>query len=163
MTNHKARRGRPPLLRPEMDAGTPELQEKRRAFATAEPLDLCLHYRLLTEAEHAACQHWRWLYTLHYGSGNYATVNLHGHESRQRDQQWLQVKHDDFQRLHGAIRGLAVYPLFENLVIFRLWPDFLRQVHLRALTGKAATLPDYTKREVKEFHMIVKTLCGAVP
>jgi hypothetical protein len=61
-------RGRPKLERPEIDLGTPELQRKRMKNLTAETLDQLLEHDVITQDQHWCAIHFRWLYTLRYGS-----------------------------------------------------------------------------------------------
>jgi hypothetical protein len=58
------KRGRPAQNRPEVDYGTPELQQKRQHHLTIEPLDWLLQHSLISQKQHWCGLHFRWLYTL---------------------------------------------------------------------------------------------------
>lgn len=67
-TRFSTRRGRPrATARITPDKGTPELVRKREQSLTSETIDLCYQRGLISEQEHHAALHFRWLYTLRFG------------------------------------------------------------------------------------------------
>ncbi len=63
------RRGRPKTPQPKTDRGTPELRRQRACGHTIEPIDLYARKGLITDAEHRAALHLRWLHSLTFGTG----------------------------------------------------------------------------------------------
>lgn len=71
-----SRRGRPALQRPQQDSGTPELQAKRAAGITSEGIDLALQHALINQGEHWTALHFRWLYSLRFGSPRIQALDI---------------------------------------------------------------------------------------
>ena len=64
-----SRRGRPKREAvQEVDRGTMQLQQKRRAALTVEPLDWLREEGVINAQQHWCGLHFRWLYTLRYGA-----------------------------------------------------------------------------------------------
>lgn len=77
ITRLATRRGRPKSSpRPEMDLGTPELIFKRAHGDTSEAIDLCLERGIISQVQHRAGLHLRWLYTLRYGAPGISAMDL---------------------------------------------------------------------------------------
>ena len=71
-----SRRGRPKKQeQQENDAGTPELQRKKHQGLTSEPLDWLRQKGLITPQQHWCGLHFRWLYTLRYGSATVQSLD----------------------------------------------------------------------------------------
>ena len=70
-----SRRGRPPIHREKEDKGTHELQLKRAAGITQEPVDRWLKQGRLSADMHHCALHFRWLYTLRFGSPSIKALN----------------------------------------------------------------------------------------
>src|SRR5262249_36923180 len=73
MVYKNKKRGRPKLRLVETDKGTEELIAKKALLLTAEPLDICLEKGIITDKEHWAGVHLRWLYSLKFGIHNLTT------------------------------------------------------------------------------------------
>jgi hypothetical protein len=72
-----SRRGRPKkdISEDKADKGTPELQQKRQISLTTETIDWLLTREIITHDQHWCAVHFRWLYTLRYGSPNVQSFN----------------------------------------------------------------------------------------
>ena len=107
------RRGRPRTRIAAPDKGTPELRVKRAAGITGEAIDLCHRRQLITDSEYWCALHFRWLYTLRFGSPGVQALDLcktRGNHSPQEDTPWRQARNQEYRqaaRLLEAERVLA--------------------------------------------------------
>lgn len=102
------RRGRPRTPRITQDTGTPELRQKHAAGATSETIDLCLRHHLITEAQHRAALHFRWLYTLRFGAPSVQALDLTSPRERaapQEDTAWLQARQQEYRHAAQALES----------------------------------------------------------
>ncbi|MFO1242603.1 MAG: hypothetical protein U1E36_05305 [Rickettsiales bacterium] len=119
----RSRRGRPRLVKKDMDQGTPELQEKRASGSTAEPLDLLLARRLITERQHAAGRRLRWLYTLVFGTPHVTAASFdlfESHRLRMDNTSWRAQKEIEYQKAisilkqHRCLETVQAISIFEE-------------------------------------------------
>lgn len=125
------RRGRPrkPVRLPaNRDTGTPELARKHAAGLTGEPLDLCLKKGLISESQHWAAIHFRWLYTIRYGLPTVRSIDpadLGGRTLRQENEQWKQKREQEFAEASFLLKSQNVFPLILDFCIYGKPPAFL--------------------------------------
>lgn len=85
------------------DRGTPELCRKRQCSETTEVVDLLLQRGVINADQHWCALHYRWLYTLRYGSPMIQSMDpayvrgiLHkaGHEEwqQERELEWNEIQ-----------------------------------------------------------------------
>ena len=101
------RRGRPKTTQERLDKGTPELRQQRRYGQTREPLDQMLHIKQISEPQHRAGMHFRWLYSLVFGmphltSPDFDTLNKGGY-CRTDDPAWRIAREEEY---HEAVHLL---------------------------------------------------------
>lgn len=124
-------RGRPKLTLPEKDTGTPELKAKRREGITLEPLDACTRAGILTDDEHRAGMHLRWLYTLTFGAPSVRSIEFDrtaGARSHVlHDDAWKAAREQDYREAVAGLAELGAKKLVMDICIFHRWPDFLLQ------------------------------------
>lgn len=123
------RRGRPPGARADApDFGTPELRFKHAHGLTAEPLDLCLERRLITDTQHWCGLHLRWLYTLRYGAPSLTTRYDRTAPDAPRsgdDPAWRLQREAEYHAATALLRtGLHYEPVLQ-LCVFNQRPAFL--------------------------------------
>lgn len=117
----RSRRGRPRLVKKDSDAGTPELQQKRATGTTAEPLDLLLSRRLISEKQHAAGRRLRWLYTLTFGTPHVTATSFDLFESRTLrldNTAWRAKKETEYQQAVGILRKHRCLEVVQAVSIF---------------------------------------------
>lgn len=93
------RRGRPPVDRPKVDRGTPELQYARSKGETSEMLDLLLQRRRISAGEHWCGIHLRWLHVLRHGTtGARAKLPevLQNQQRKINDPAWLKERNQEY-------------------------------------------------------------------
>ena len=100
------RRGRPKQVQEEeIDRGTVELRQKRRAHITIEPLDWLRQESHISPQQHWCGLHFRWLYTLRYGTTTPQSLDaareqgiIHKREyeewQNEREQEWRAAIHE---------------------------------------------------------------------
>jgi hypothetical protein len=151
------RRGRPKTARPETDSGTAELQEKRAAGLTSEPIDLCLERRIITPAQHWCGLHLRWLYTLRYGapavSSSWRTLH-ESHTTRPDDPEWRAAREQEFAEAAQLLRRKNCYRAVAGLVIFNERPRFLDPHQHHAALDNPALMQSMTQ----EYEQIITGL-----
>lgn len=115
------RRGRPKQEQQEIDFGTAELQSKRKQQITDEPLDWLRKHELITQRQHWCGIHFRWLYTLRYGSATVQSLDaarakgiLHvreyGEWQMEREEEWKEaILHLKTQNLLSSALEYCVY------------------------------------------------------
>ncbi|MCP5362190.1 MAG: hypothetical protein H6908_06130 [Hyphomicrobiales bacterium] len=123
----RKRRGRPPSGHARHDVGTPELQRKRQAGLTTEPIDLCLQRELITPEQHAAALHLRWLFSLCYGVPSVrAVVWEEGEGTRKtRSVAWLERRAGEYAEALRILRHFGADRLVLQVCVYQQWPPFL--------------------------------------
>jgi len=126
------KRGRPKKELLTKDKGTDELQDKRRMCLTDEPLDLCERKGLITQDQHWAGVHLRWLYTIKFGSAHVRGVDYgSSYYSSSPKMQNVQWKVDREREYNGAIALLQKHKsksLVIDVCILDRFPNFLLMV-----------------------------------
>lgn len=125
----KNKKGRPALNRPKNDAGTAELRQKRAFGITAEPLDLCLQYNLISNEQHWAGIHLRWLYTIRFGSSSVQSVNLSDTRSistRENDLTWQENREVEYKEAIENLTKNNSKQIVMDICIFDKKPMFLK-------------------------------------
>jgi hypothetical protein len=153
------RRGRPPVTRPAIDRGTPEIQARRARLAnggdealTAYPLGILLaNGDIGEEAQQAGCRY-AWLYGFVLGRTGAAArswMNAPKGDARELPPRVAAAIEADFR---AAAHLLARHPrrkrLLEDLVVFGTEPRWMRPV--------APRLSDVV--ESREFHAALDAL-----
>lgn len=117
----RTKRGRPRLVKKEIDKGTPELQQKQRLGLTAEPLDLLLQKKRINARQHAAGRRLRWLYTLVFGSPLLTAGRLDLFEERTLkldNAAWRQKKELEYQQAICLLKARGYLELIQAVCIF---------------------------------------------
>jgi hypothetical protein len=124
-----SKRGRPALNRPKNDTGTKELAARHARGLTLEPLDLCLKRGVISEAQHRAGIHFRWLHTLRFGAPTvsaYDAANLGGKVTgMNNDLAWKAEREREYEEAVVALKHINAYACVSNLCIFGRYPKFL--------------------------------------
>lgn len=123
------KRGRPPLHRPSIDLGTPELIRKRQLGETTETLDLCLERGLITQQQHWCGIHFRWLYTLRFGAAGVRAIDpthFGGRDISSEDPQWRQAREEDYNRIIQLLSERGYGLLLLNICVYNERPIFLK-------------------------------------
>jgi hypothetical protein len=123
-------RGRPKKQQPATDTGTPELVMKRLCHVTTEPLDICLERGLITDTQHSAALHFRWLYSLRYGTASVSALDLSdpgGRELKERDPTWLAAREVDYRLAMEILSASNNASRMLALVVCGQPPAFLRK------------------------------------
>jgi hypothetical protein len=118
-----AKRGRPKtkLMGRIPDFGTEQLQAKRRQNATIEPLDLLLQKSLISNEQHSAGIHLRWLYTLKMGAPNISASNLdefYGRELRQEDDNWRESREAEYNCAVEILQNCCSFKPVMDIAVF---------------------------------------------
>ena len=122
------KRGRPPLMRPAVDYGTPELQQKRLRHETTETLDLCLQRGILSLTQHQCGIRLRWLHSLCYGTAAPQTIQLTDAPCAYQHTQHPQWRQEREQEYHDALERLEAQRLSRfvlNISVYDEKPLFL--------------------------------------
>lgn len=117
----RSRRGRPRLVKKDIDKGTPELQQKMKAGLTAEPLDLLLARKLITHQQHAAGRRLRWLYTLVFCTPHVTASSFELFESRTLrldNASWRAKKEMEYQQAISLLRKHRCLEVVQAVSIF---------------------------------------------
>ena len=138
-TRFATKRGRPPLkssaIATERDCGTQELILKRALNVTKEPIDLLLEYDLISEFEHRAALHFRWLYSLRYGFQRITSASFdEGSTSLRREDEneaWRRAREDEFCSIATRLKRAKRYTLLCDILIHHHWPLALRYEHYK--------------------------------
>ncbi|MDG1287019.1 MAG: hypothetical protein P8P30_05570 [Rickettsiales bacterium] len=102
-----SRRGRPKQKREDVDKGTAELRKKRRLNLTTEPLDWLREHELISSKQHWCGLHFRWLYTLRYGSTTPQSLDAareKGILHKQDDESWKREREDEWKDATAHLR-----------------------------------------------------------
>lgn len=112
-----ARRGRPKKTTPDgPDLGTPELQRRHRRQETAEPIDRLTANGTLDANEYWCALHFRWLYTLRYGTVTPASLDPARIKGMLHKKIYLQWQQDREQEWKTAVTLLEQEQLFSTLL-----------------------------------------------
>lgn len=126
-----ARRGRPRIARESTDSGTLELQRKRASGSTQEAIDHCLASGMITPEMHQSALHFRWLYTLRFGSPTVKALNpaeYHGvehrpsSESRQCSGMWDQAREEEYRQAAEALGSSHCLHAVLQITVYNLHP-----------------------------------------
>ncbi len=123
-----SKRGRPrrALTHPAQDKGTQELRRHRAAQRTLEPLDALLHRGALSEREHRAALHFRWLYTLCYGTPNPSSIlltPLSESVARQDDPLWREAREGEYKHAASRLQGARLLRTVQNCCLYHEMPS----------------------------------------
>lgn len=121
-------RGRPKTRTDKTDFGTPELRLKHALGVTAEPIDLCLSRRHITNEQHWSGLHLRWLYTLRYGAPvltTHYTDRLEGTSLEEERPEWRILREREYQSAIEALKHKRRYEPVMRLCVFNETPAFL--------------------------------------
>lgn len=116
-----SRRGRPRTLKEEVDQGTPELRQKRRHHLTTEPVDYLLQKGLITDQQHRCALHFRWLYTLRYGTVTITAIDpsaIRGRLQHTEDLHWREAVEKEWKT---ATQHLSSYRLLESVMRYCIY------------------------------------------
>lgn len=123
-----SRRGRPQkqskkAIHPSLqrDLGTEQLQAKRRNNLTAEPFDLLLQKSIITEDEHRAGIHLRWLFTLKNGAPNISAMALDeqfGRELRCESDSWRARREAEYGSAIEVLARAKLTELILNVAVY---------------------------------------------
>lgn len=122
------KRGRPKTIRTPKDHGTEELQAKRKANVTAEPLDLCLERGIISQEQHWCGIHLRWLYTLRYGAPGVRALDpthMGGAENKMDDPVWREAREQEYHEAMKLLTDKGYAKLLASLCIYNERPVFL--------------------------------------
>ncbi len=121
------KRGRPRKTTQEKDYGTNELINKKNLNLTMEPLDLCLEKRIITEEQHQAGIHLRWLHSIQFGIPS-VTVNAiysKSYSTRCEDLEWREAREKEYSLAINILQGLKCKTQVIDLCIYNKTPAFL--------------------------------------
>ena len=148
------RRGRPKRTNPiGKDKGTAELQQKREANLTSEPLDLCLAKGLINEEQHNAGIRLRWLYTLKLGAPTISAYNpgeAGGASCKYDDETWLAYRQEEYNLILALLDKNKCRNIIVNTCIMGQAPGFL--------TAYTASLQRPRTLAYKELNLLIKGL-----
>lgn len=122
------RRGRPRAPVVLQDSGTPELRLKHALGLTAEPIDLCLDRKLITNEQHWCGLHLRWLYTLRYGAPSVTTCYLDRQgpsPAAEETVQWRAQREEEYGAAIILLKSEQHYEAVMRLCVFNESPAFL--------------------------------------
>lgn len=116
------RRGRPRKNCAEaVDYGTPQLQDKRRRCLTMEPVDLLLAQNRITPEQHWCALHFRWLYTLRYGTVTPRAVDpaeIKGLQHKVNYAEWQEEREKEWKEAIHTLKDCGHYQAILNLCIY---------------------------------------------
>lgn len=121
------RRGRPRTAAAAPDLGTAELRRHHQQGITAEPLDLCLARQLISDEQHRAGLHWRWLYTLRYGAPSITGRYGQQQSASARDacETWQHLREQEYHTARRLLVEQHSYDPIMRLCIHNERPAFL--------------------------------------
>lgn len=122
------KRGRPSLQRYKRDTGTQELAVRHAKGLTMEPIDMCLKRDFISEEEHAAGLHLRWLYSLRFGAPSiraYDHSDLGGKNTAMRDENWHSCRESEYEQAVKILMAKGAHIIVINTVVFNRFPRFL--------------------------------------
>ncbi len=120
------KKGRPKTLPAAPDEGTAELRAKRRLHLTGEPLDALLTAERITSAQHRAGMHFRWLYTLCFGSplpvSHEAAYSAHAGPIRQDCLAWREQREAEYRAAAFMLQSRALLRCVQNCCLYHEMP-----------------------------------------
>ncbi len=157
-------RGRPrSTASRDSDYGTPELVYKRACGQTMEAIDLCHERGLISAQQHRAGLHFRWLYTLRYGSPHISAMDLlraSGQAAGEKDaSQWRMDREAEYETAFAHLRARQLHAVVVDVCVHDLRPDFLCQQHwARAYAN--ASLRHHLQQQMERFGQGLQLLAG---
>lgn len=143
------RRGRPRVLRPAVDRGTPELQRKHAAGATRDPLDICLERGLISADQHWCGVHLCWLHCLRFGVPQVQAMDFtepRGRSLRAENPRWQKAREDEYRAVMQLLEQSEARQAVLDLCIYRLRPAFLDIQAGRPTAQRLANYADAVER-----------------
>ncbi|NDF12900.1 MAG: hypothetical protein EB060_08845 [Proteobacteria bacterium] len=119
------KRGRPKSDRARTDTGTPELQTKRAMGLTSEVLDVLHQQHIVTDGQHWAGMHLRWLYTLRFGIPTVRSLDLSRVATSgpdDRDPKWLAAREAEYREALAVLDSISARKPVINVCIFNALP-----------------------------------------
>ena len=113
------------------DLGTPELCLRRAFNLTTEALDICRDRKILSEAQHNAALHFRWLYTIRFGAPNISAFDINkglGRDIRFESDDWRMRREREYSMAVEKLRARGALKIVMNIAIFNHQPRFLTGV-----------------------------------
>lgn len=126
-----SKRGRPRRAAPRQtpDTGTEELRRHRATLRTLEPLDVLLRRGALTEKEHHAALHFRWLYTLCFGTPHPSSLPLSplaASSTRDDDPQWREAREGEYKHAASRLQSARLLRVVQNCCLYHEMPPDAR-------------------------------------
>lgn len=93
-----------------------------------EPIDICFAKDLITNEEHWAAIHFRWLYTLRFGAPLVSALNLeriNGKENIKNDEKWQEMREREYAMAVEKLRKAGALKTVMNVAVFNIMPKFL--------------------------------------
>jgi hypothetical protein len=118
-----SKRGRPRKITSAIrrDLGTEQLQAKRQQNLTIEPFDLLLAKSIISEDEHRAGIHLRWLYTLKNGAPNISAMAMdmqYGRELRCESDSWRARREAEYDAALEVLKANAAVELILDAAVY---------------------------------------------
>lgn len=157
------KRGRPRKNSPKIDYGTKELLRKKDICNNLETLDLLLKYEIIPIEEYDAGMHFRWLYTIIFGSPKITAYNLkkeYKQSAAIKSEEWLAQKHKEYYKCIRIFEQYDCKKMAINFCIFDIKPSFL--INITNRHKKIQKLINYNSEVIKlrnAFKMIIKDPC----
>lgn len=139
--SHKRGRPKKEISKSERDKGTPELQQKRKMSLTTEAVDLLLQQGIITPNQHWCALHYRWLYTLRYGSPTLQSMDpayVRGIQHKKEYEEWQQEREAEWQQAQEILLRQGSRRAITNVAIYNmlLHADFTKiKEGLETLSG----------------------------
>lgn len=133
-----SRRGRPKTKeitvesQKNRDLGTPELCLRRAFNMTKEVLDICADKGIITQEQHSAAVHFRWLYTIRFGAPNISALDINkgaGQEIIQESEVWRVMREREYSMAIEKLRAEGSLKIVMNIAVFNHSPRFLTGVN----------------------------------
>lgn len=149
-----AKRGRPKTRHVGRipDLGTQQLQAKRRQNITIEPLDLLVQKSLISEEQHWAGIHLRWLYTLKMGAPNISASNLdelYGRELRMEDEGWREDREAEYNLAVETLQISKTFKEVMDMAVFGVKSFPLKTIELQRIREGLSHLCQLWKKKQK--------------
>jgi len=103
------------------DTGTPELRARHHSGQTMETLDAYVKRAWITEEEHRAALHFRWLHALKFGVPGPAAVRPHlsgGWGNRDDSPCWREAREKEYDAAVALLKANHAFEALHKLVIF---------------------------------------------
>jgi hypothetical protein len=122
------RRGRP---QSDKNIATPELMAKHSAKQTMDALDMVLHKGLITEEQHKAGMHLRWLHNLRFGDLKVRAYNIdwlvQAGYAYIHNEKWMAARQTEYAIIINYLKHIGSYTNIANLCIYSLKPAFINR------------------------------------